>query len=134
KTGECSFPFPGNKTSEVFDASISGPGLGDTRVCGGALAFQLNPATQTIKQGFQIGTLPVLNALLLQNSPRLLAADRLFGELALQEDAAPDDIWNTSISHEDGNGLIPFSGHRELGSLPLNLSHGIGRQTKGVQP
>ena len=41
-------------------------------------------------QAFQIGSLPVLNTLLLQNSPRQLAADRLFSALTRFGDVIGD--------------------------------------------
>jgi hypothetical protein len=58
-------------------------------------------------KGFQVGILPVLNTLLLQNSPSQLATDKLFLDLAqgvdLAGDAVQDDFWITSIRHEYGN-------------------------------
>jgi hypothetical protein len=42
----------------------------------------ISEANEALAETFQIGALPLLNTLLLQNSPRLLAADRLFLALA----------------------------------------------------
>jgi hypothetical protein len=58
--------------------------------------------------GFEIGTLPMLNAFLMQNSPRQLATDTLFSGLAMRADAAndaaqEDNFWATSLSDEHGN-------------------------------
>jgi autotransporter-associated beta strand protein len=62
-------------------------------------------AIETYTQEFQIGSLPLLNALLLLNSPRQLASDQLFLALARGDDPvsdAQDDFWNTSVSHGGG--------------------------------
>jgi glucose/arabinose dehydrogenase len=50
----------------------------------------VNEANEVWAETFQIGTIPLLNTLLFQNSPRQLAADRLFLALARLEDAGAE--------------------------------------------
>jgi hypothetical protein len=99
-TGEGSRLLLGNEVSD---------GLAMLNTFDGELAIQANVDTKMANPVFQIGTLPLLNTLLFQNSPRQLATDKLF--LALGRcsdavgDAGQDDFWRTSIWHQNGNAL-----------------------------
>src|SRR5438046_2470960 len=49
-------------------------------------------AIQTFGQMFQVGSAPLLNALLYTNSPKLLAVDQLFLALARRSDLPENDL------------------------------------------
>jgi N-acetylneuraminic acid mutarotase len=75
--------------------SLAAPVTGDND---SVLAFQSSADGPIHSQGFQIGSLPLLNTHLLQNSPRQLATDRLFLALARRGDMAGDasqyNLWS----------------------------------------
>jgi hypothetical protein len=70
-------------------------------VATGALAFQTNIAAvgaQFVGASFQIGSSPLLNTLLLQDSPAQLAVNRIFLAVArwMESSAAQDNLWESA--------------------------------------
>ena len=99
-----------------------------------SLWLPTNGVIQPFGQTFQIGNLPLLNALLYQNSPGTLAAERLFQALVrIADDSADPHLVNRSLSRliwDATPGLVWLEGTSELPSAESETHPLVGTKIR----